>query len=109
MARKAATKNLIDTLGDENLNTAGEMIKAMGHPMRLAIIDLLKGGNKVSVTEIYKTLNLNQAVASQHLILLKDRGVLRSEKAGKQIFYMLKFKESEEILKLIVKVVSGKK
>ena len=103
MAKKV--KTLIDVLGDEKLETAGEMIKAMGHPMRLAILDLLKGGNKVSVTEIYKTLNMNQAVASQHLILLKDRGVLRSEKAGKQIFYMMKWKEAEEILKLITKVV----
>lgn len=102
MAKKVS--NLYETLGQERLEMAGEMVKAMGHPMRIAILDLLRGKAKVSVTEIYKTLDLNQAVASQHLILLKDRGVLKSEKNGKQIFYRLRDKEIEDMLKLIVKV-----
>lgn len=70
------------------------MLKVLAHPKRLAIVDLLgKGkGNKevqLSVTEIYQALDIPQAIASQHLITLKDRGILKSSKVGTKIYYSL--------------------
>lgn len=100
--------NLLESLGTDRLELAADVIKAMGHPSRIAILEMLRGNSKVSVSEIYKTLDLNQAVASQHLIHLKDRGVLKSVKEGKSIFYHIRDKEIEEILKNIVKVAENR-
>ncbi len=75
------------------LDRAAAMLKVLSHPKRLAIVDLLgktKGkDSQMSVTDIYQALDLPQAIASQHLITLKDRGVLKSSKVGTKIYYSL--------------------
>jgi DNA-binding transcriptional ArsR family regulator len=77
----------------EQLDRAAAMLKVLSHPKRLAIVDLLgKSKSKehqMSVTEIYQALDIPQAIASQHLITLKDRGVLKSSKVGTKIYYSL--------------------
>lgn len=77
----------------QQLDRAAAMLKVLSHPKRLAIVDLLgkaKGKEQqMSVTEIYQALDLPQAIASQHLITLKDRGVLKSTKIGTKIYYSL--------------------
>jgi DNA-binding transcriptional ArsR family regulator len=69
------------------------MLKVLSHPKRLAIVDLLgkskSKDHQMSVTEIYQALDIPQAIASQHLITLKDRGVLKSSKVGTKIYYSL--------------------
>lgn len=64
-------------------------LKAIAHPTRLAIIDMLEGGRKLTVTEIYTTLDADQSSISHHLSIMRDRGVLRSERRGKHIYYSL--------------------
>ncbi len=78
----------------QQLERAAAMLKVLSHPKRLAIVDLLGKANKgkdsqLSVTDIYQALDLPQAIASQHLITLKDRGVLKSTKVGTKIYYAL--------------------
>ena len=77
----------------EQLERAAAMLKVLSHPKRLAIVDLLgkskSKDHQMSVTEIYQALDIPQAIASQHLITLKDRGVLKSSKVGTKIFYSL--------------------
>lgn len=78
----------------QQLDRAAAMLKVLAHPKRLAIVDLLgkiKGSKEqqMSVTEIYQALDIPQAIASQHLITLKDRGILRSSKVGTKIYYAL--------------------
>lgn len=77
----------------EQLERAAAMLKVLAHPKRLAIVDLLGKGkgkeHQMSVTEIYQALDIPQAIASQHLITLKDRGVLKSSKIGTKIYYSL--------------------
>jgi DNA-binding transcriptional ArsR family regulator len=77
----------------QQLDRAAAMLKVLSHPKRLAIVDLLgkvKGKDQqLSVTDIYQALELPQAIASQHLITLKDRGVLKSTKVGTKIYYSL--------------------
>ena len=78
----------------QQLERAAAMLKVLSHPKRLAIVDLLGKSTKgkdsqMSVTDIYQALDLPQAIASQHLITLKDRGVLKSTKVGTKIYYAL--------------------
>jgi DNA-binding transcriptional ArsR family regulator len=65
-------------------------LKAIAHPLRLAIIEMLEGGQKLTVTEIYTRLKADQSSVSHHLSILRDKGVLEAERRGKYIFYFLK-------------------
>jgi DNA-binding transcriptional ArsR family regulator len=82
-------KSLLTRIDSGKMEKAASMLKVLAHPKRLAIIDLLGKEDKMTVTEIYQYLNLPQAIASQHLITLKDKGVLTSFKVGTKIFYSL--------------------
>ena len=79
-------KSLLSRVESDKIEKAAAMLKVLAHPKRLAIIDLLGKEDKLTVTEIYQYLNLPQAIASQHLITLKDKGVLTSSKVGTKIF-----------------------
>ena len=74
----------------EKLEMAASKLRAMAHPMRIAIIDLLSANKILNVTEIYQRLNIEQASASHHLNILKNKGLLESKRDGKTIFYSLK-------------------
>ena len=79
------------------LDAATNQIKAM----RMAIIDLLTRNKELSVTKIYETLGLEQSVASHHLNIMKDKGILDAHREGKNIYYRLKNKEFSQILRFI--------
>lgn len=83
------------------LEMAASKLRAIAHPMRIAIIDLLNEKQKLSVTEIYSKLDIEQASASHHLNILKNKGVLVSKREGKQIFYSLKSVTLTEIIECI--------
>jgi DNA-binding transcriptional ArsR family regulator len=83
------------------LELAASKLRAMAHPMRIAIIDLLHDQKKQSVTEIYKKLDIEQAAASHHLNILKNKGVLVSKRDGKKIFYSLRNETLTEIIDCI--------
>ena len=79
------------------LENAASKLRAMAHPMRIAIIDMLNEVEMMSVTEIYERLEIEQASASHHLNILKNKGVLVSKRDGKKIFYALKSKTINQI------------
>lgn len=87
----------------EKLEFVASKLKAISHPMRIAIIELLTKDEKLSVTQIYKTLNIEQATASHHLNILKNKGVLVSIREGKNIFYALKHITLSDIIECINK------
>jgi DNA-binding transcriptional ArsR family regulator len=89
------------TLDVEKLEMAASKLRAIAHPMRIAIIDLLTINNKMTVTEIYEYLNLEQASASHHLNILKNKGLLDSKRDGKMIYYSLKFEHLTEVIDCI--------
>jgi DNA-binding transcriptional ArsR family regulator len=83
------------------LEAAASKLRAMAHPMRIAIIELLSNSKKLSVTEIYEALRIEQAAASHHLNILKSKGILASRRDGKQIHYSLKNNTLLEIITCI--------
>jgi DNA-binding transcriptional ArsR family regulator len=74
----------------QKLEMAASKLRAMSHPMRIAIIDLLTDNKKLTVTQIYERLNIEQASASHHLNILKNKGLLESKRDGKMIYYSLR-------------------
>lgn len=85
----------------EKLEEAAKKLKAMAHPLRIAIIELLMNSEKLSVTDIYEKLNIEQAITSHHLGILKDKGILLSIRDGKNIFYSLKHNQISNIVNCI--------
>jgi len=76
---------------EEMFRIHSDLLKAMSHPRRLEIIQLLRG-KALSVGEIQDMLHLPQANISQHLQILREAGVTVTTKKGKQVFYKLTHK-----------------
>lgn len=83
------------------LEAAASKLRAIGHPMRIAIIDMLNDEPQMNVTKIYKGLGIEQASASHHLNILKTKGVLVSKRDGKKILYSIKNAALSEIIDCI--------
>ena len=88
----------LSELNVEQLDKAANMLKAIAHPMRIAIIGFLEGGKKLTVTQIHELLEIEQSTTSHHLGILKDKGVLSSKREGKNTFYFLKHKNLTQIV-----------
>ncbi len=63
-----------------------EFFKALGHPVRLAILDHLRNGER-SVNELQALLGCDQSTVSQQLSVLRNRGIVESRKEGTTVFY----------------------
>ncbi len=74
-------------LSVEAVSQAATMLKCIGHPIRLQIIELLDRTGEQNVTTIYEALEIEQAVASQHLNLMRDKGILASRRDGVNVYY----------------------
>ncbi len=77
-------------LDPKRLEEAASKLRAIAHPMRIAIITLLEKKEQMNVTQIYETLKIEQASASHHLNILKTKGILDSRRSGKNTFYFIK-------------------
>lgn len=86
---------------EDILDKASNMLKSIAHPVRFQIIGLLENGINLSVSEIQKQLSIDQAAASHHLNIMKDKGVLVSERDGKQVLYSLKYQKLSNIVECI--------
>jgi len=90
-------------LQTEQLEQAANMLKAIAHPMRIAILGLLEDGKRLSVSEIHDILNIEQSTTSHHLGILKDKNVLCSKREGKNTFYSLKNTNLQHIVECLSK------
>lgn len=84
--------NTLDRISSENglhiktLQQAAEILKTVGHPVRLRIIEVLEPG-ELSVKDIQERIGQPQAITSQQLSLMKGRGLLRSRRDGTNVYY----------------------
>ena len=89
---------LTQRINPEKLEHAASMLRVLSHPVRLAIVDLLFTNGPLSVQEIQEKLGLEQAITSQHLILMKDKGVLTSVKEGRCHYFSLLYPNMKNII-----------
>ena len=92
---------LANRVETEKLNKAVEMLKASAHPQRMSIIDVLSTGKKYTNTQLQEILNIEQAILSQHLTLMRSKGLLDVKKEGKFSYYYIKQKEFIKVLNCI--------
>src|SRR5260221_14241244 len=81
-----------------------QLLKALAHSRRLEIIHLLRD-QALCVSDIYEMLDLPQANISQHLMILRDAGVLTTKRKGKHIMYKLTSKKIIKASDLLREVV----
>jgi DNA-binding transcriptional ArsR family regulator len=65
------------------------IFQALGHPTRVAIVEYLRNG-ELSVGRLCEKVGIEQANASQHLAVLRNKHLVESRKEGNQIFYRLR-------------------
>lgn len=87
----------------QKLEKVAGRLRAIAHPVRLAIIEILTKTQKMSVTEIYEQLEIEQAAASHHLNIMKNKDVLDAKRDGKKIYYSLKNRSLADIIGCIEK------
>lgn len=71
----------------DKLKRISRMMKTIGHPSRLLIVDLLLKRGKLPVRDISETIDISQSNTSQHLKALEDIEILYSERQGTSVFY----------------------
>ncbi len=71
---------------DDDIERASRSLKAMSHPLRLKILCTL-GNREVSVQDIVQHVGTSQSNISQHLAILRDKGILISRKDANRVYY----------------------
>ena len=82
----ANLENTVLMTREEDINRASRSLKAMSHPLRLKILCTL-GDQEVSVQDIVESVGTSQSNISQHLAILRDKGILASRKDANKVYY----------------------
>jgi DNA-binding transcriptional ArsR family regulator len=90
---KSEVELKIDVL---QLKKAALILRAVNHKLRQQILKLLHQHGKMTVTEIYVKLRLEQSVASQHLAILRKAGFVDTLRDGKFIYYSVNYERLTE-------------
>ena len=104
ITEKASSENL--KLVFLRLKKAAMILRALNHKLRQLLIKLIDEHQKITVTEIYVNLRLEQSVVSQHLAILRRAGIVITQREGKFIFYSLNYKRLKEINIFVEQLVS---
>ncbi|MEO5905380.1 MAG: metalloregulator ArsR/SmtB family transcription factor [Saprospiraceae bacterium] len=89
------------TFQQEKLQVSTELMRALAHPLRLKILEFLDQNKNIQVNQIYNTLKIEQSIASQHLRILKNAGVLVADKDGKYMHYTIDYQRVSNAVKAI--------
>ena len=81
----------------QNVKKAALILRALNHKLRQQILKLIDDNGRMTVTEIYVQLRLEQSVASQHLAILRQAGFVKTERDGKFIYYSVNESRLEEL------------
>lgn len=77
-----------------------EVLKVLGHPVRLRIVAGLCT-KECNVKNIWECLNLPQATVSQHLALLKNKGIISGKRDGAEVFYSVVHPLAQQIVAIL--------
>ncbi|MBK5271159.1 MAG: helix-turn-helix transcriptional regulator [Bacteroidia bacterium] len=80
-----------------NVKKAGLIIRAVNHKLRQQILKLIDENGKITVTELYVKMRLEQSVASQHLAILRKAGFVKTVRDGKFIYYSVNTDRLKEL------------
>ena len=85
----ATADSVVLITNEDDIYNASHSLKAMAHPLRLKILCLLGATTEVSVQDIVEQVGTSQSNISQHLSILRDKGILISRKDANKVFYRI--------------------
>jgi DNA-binding transcriptional ArsR family regulator len=88
----------------ELIELRAEILKSLGQPTRLKIIDFLRDGERC-VCEIFPAIGEEQSNTSRHLNMMLAAGVLSRRKDGLKIYYTIKHPEILEVMDIVTGIV----
>ncbi|TRZ70238.1 MAG: ArsR family transcriptional regulator [Rhodocyclaceae bacterium] len=100
----SAILDLIDQ--QEHIETAARALKAISHPLRLKILCVV-GGQEVCVQDIVEAVGTSQSNISQHLAILRDKGVLNTRKDANRVYYRIADARTLQLIALMREVFCG--
>ncbi len=100
MLSTMSNQNLIRSIDPAALNKAADVIKVVGHPDRLRILEFLEDEEK-AVGEIQECLDLPQAIVSQHLAKMRGSRIVEARRDGTHVFYHIIEPKVKHILECI--------
>jgi len=77
-----------------------EIFQALAHPTRIAIVEMLRDG-ELSAGRLVEKLDLEQANASQHFAVLRNKQIVAGRKEGNQVFYSLRDPALSKVLEIL--------
>lgn len=83
-----------------NYEAEAEILKVLGHPIRLKIVAGLCA-QECNVKHIWECLGLPQATVSQHLALLKNKGIIEGKREGVEVYYTVVHPLAKKLLNLL--------
>ena len=83
-------------LSADKLRNSTEVLRAIAHPLRLEMLQYIDTNKSANVHQIYTALKLEQSIASQHLRILRQTGLVKTAREGKFIYYLVDYTKIEE-------------
>ena len=83
------------------------ILRAINHKLRQQILKMIDESGKMTVTELYVKLRLEQSVASQHLAILREKGVLLTRKDANRVFYRVGDQRTLQLVGMMREVFCG--
>ena len=80
-----------------SVKRAALSLRAINHPLRKKLLELIDTKGKVPVTDLYTKLRIEQSVCSQHLAILRRANIVSTKRDGKRIYYSVNGKQIAEI------------
>jgi DNA-binding transcriptional ArsR family regulator len=99
-----STDNILN-IDYHNIKKAALILRALNHKLRQQILKIINDDNRITVTEIYVKLRLEQSVASQHLAILRKAGIVVTQRDGKFIYYAINSSRVDAIQKFVNELV----
>ncbi|OOR07106.1 transcriptional regulator [Bacillus cereus] len=94
-------KNVFSTEPNE-LERIAEVLRVLGHPVRLQIVHQLIKKTSLNVSELQRYLAMPQSTVSQHLGKLKSHKVVSYERKGLEVFYRVDDEKVKQTLKILI-------
>ena len=94
----------IDTI---QMRKAALVLRAINHPLRQQLLKIIHLAGKITVTEVYHKLRLEQSVASQQLGILRAAGLVITERKAKNIFYSVNYERLHYVHTITADLVNG--
>ncbi len=94
MTAKSENELVIEILP---IKRASLVLRAINHNLRRQMLQLLHVNIRMTVTQIYVKLRLEQSVASQHLAILRKVGLVHTEREGKFVFYSVNYDRLKKV------------